>query len=155
MYGRNYMKPIHLTLPTSKLLSRIRRAKSPEEALAWHKEAGEPAFQDVLYDLLEEKGLKPKEMIQRCQLGRSYFYHILSGKKIPSRNMVLRLCLCAGANLEQTGRLLRLAGCAGLYPKLRRDALLIFALEQQMDMHRANTLLLEEGETPLCREDKL
>ena len=142
-------------LTTSRLLSRIRNSGTPQEVLDWHSVSGQPGFCDVLYQLIQQKALTAKEMIRRSRIERSYFYHILSGKKKnPSRNMVLRIGLCAGANLEEMNRLLRLAGTPALYPKIRRDALLIYAIGQKYDMEQTNELLLEHEETPLYREEK-
>jgi hypothetical protein len=50
-------------------------------------------------------------------------------------------------------RLLRLADAAMLYPRMRRDALLIFAIQQKYTMEAANELLRSEGEPPLYRND--
>ena len=141
-------------LSTSKVLSRIRSARSSDGALSWHREAGEPVFSELLFRLMEEQGLKAKEVIRSCRMERSYFYHILSGKKIPSRNMTIRIGLCIRADLQDINRLLRLAGAAGLYPKLKRDALLIYAIQRQLSMEQTNLLLLEHDEIPLYRDEK-
>ena len=109
----------------------------------------------VLYKLMEDHKLTPKDMIKKTMIERSYFYHILSGKKRnPSRNMVLRIGICAGANIQDMNRLLRMAGTASLYPKIRRDALLIHAIDKKMDMEQANLLLIKSGEIPLYRDEK-
>ena len=142
-------------LSTSKVLSCIRSARSPESAVLWHREAGEPVFSELLYQLREERGLKAKNIIGSSRMERSYFYHILSGKKIPSRNMTIRIGLCIQADLQNINRLLRLAGAPGLYPKIRRDALLIYAIQQKMTMEQANLLLLEHDEIPLYREETI
>ena len=36
-----------------------------------------------------------------------------------------------------------------LYPKVRRDALLILAINHKLSMREANQKLIEEGEVPL------
>ena len=119
------------------------------------QEEGEPNFSMVLYKLMEDHKLTPKDMIKKTMIERSYFYHILSGKKRnPSRNMVLRIGICAGANIQDMNRLLRMAGTASLYPKIRRDALLIHAIDKKMDMEQANLLLIKSGEIPLYRDEK-
>ena len=143
-----------MTLTTSKVLSRIRSASSPEDAVALHSSANEPLFSEVLYSLMEKHSLKAKEMIRRCRIERSYFYHILSGKKIPSRNMTIRIGLCAEADLKEMDRLLRLSNSPGLYPKIRRDALIIYAISNKMTMEQTNLLLIQSEETPLYREEK-
>lgn len=56
------------------------------------------------------------------------------------------------ATLTETSQLLRLAGHGSLYPKVRRDAAIIFAIEKKHTMQQANELLLSLQETPLYRE---
>jgi len=140
-------------LTTGRLLSLIRGTRSSEEAVAWHAENGEPALKDVLYEMMQRRGLYPKDMIHRCGIERSYFYHILNGTKRPSRNMILRIAFCLHADLNETERLLRLSDAARLYPRIRRDALLIFAIQQKYTMEAANELLAREGEARLYRND--
>ena len=141
-------------ISTSRLLSLIRGAGTPEDVSAWHDAHGEPALKDALYELISRKGLTPKEMIRRCGIERSYFYHILSGVKCPGRNVLLRICLCAGTGLQDVNRMLRLAGAPALYARIRRDALIIYAIQRQLGMEQTNQLLMEQGEDPLYRDEK-
>lgn len=140
-------------LTTGRLLSLVRGSRSAQDAVAWHAENGEPSLKDVLYEMMQRRGLSPRDMIQRCGIERSYYYHILNGNKRPSRNMILRIGLCLHADLAEMERLLRLADAAKLYPRVRRDALLIFAIQQKYTMEAANELLRSEGEPPLYRND--
>ncbi len=102
---------------------------------------------------MDKKGLTPKEMIRRCGVERSYFYHILSGVKHPSRNVVLRICLSAEVDTQDANRLLRLAGAPALYARVRRDVLLIYALKHRYTMEQANQMLREQEEAPLIRDE--
>ena len=78
----------------------------------------------------------------------------MNGKKMPGRNMVLRIGFCMQASLSEMNQLLRLAGLSGLYAKIRRDATLIFALQQKYTMEQANDLLIQAGEDPLYLENR-
>ena len=140
-------------ITTSRLLTLIRGARSAQEVTAIHGTQEEQSFKDLLYDLKVQKGLTPKEMIRRCGIERSYFYHILNGVKHPSRNVVLRLCLSAEADVQQANRLLRLADTPSLYAKVRRDALLIYALQHKYSMEQTNQMLREQEEAPLIRDE--
>ena len=142
-------KPEAIT--TGKLLKDIRAARSPEEASAWHRMNGEPCLQDVLYHMMEQRSLSPKDMIQMLGVERSYYYHILSGAKKPSRNMILRIGFCLRADLPQMQRLLRLVNASNLYARLQRDALLIYAIQNKYTMVQANELLLRNDLPPLYR----
>ena len=61
------------------------------------------------------------------------------------------LCLCFGlsASLEETQELLRLCGLAELYPKVRRDAIIIYGLLHGMDLFAVNDRLFSEDEETL------
>lgn len=136
-------------LTTSKLLTMIRTAATFSEAIAIHDTMEEPSFSEFLYSLMSQRGLTPKELIGLTRIERSYFYHILNGNKRPGRNMVLRIGLCLGSSLAEMNQLLRLAGLSGLYARVRRDAVLIYAVQNHMSMDEANNLLRTSGELPL------
>ena len=140
-------------LTTSQLLSIIKKSGQFSEVTnIWQDEMETPVFCHYLYETMEKHKLTAKDIIQRSGIERSYFYHLLSGFKTPGRNIVLRICLCMEATLTETSQLLRLAGHGSLYPKVRRDAAIIFAIEKKYTMQQANELLLSLQETPLYRE---
>ena len=52
--------------------------------------------------------------------------------------------------LKETQRALKLYGMNELYPKIKRDVLLIVALGQKtFDIDQVNDILIQEGEAPL------
>lgn len=141
-------------ITTSKLLTLVRGADSFEQAMDYRDRVSEPVFHDTLFEMMQARGLTPKEMIRRSGIERSYFYHILNGQKTPGRNMVLRIGFCMQASLQEMNQLLRLAGLSGLYVKIRRDATLIYAVQHRFTMDQANRLLRQAGEAPLYLEEK-
>lgn len=82
-------------------------------------------------------------------LSRSFSFQIYAGSRIPNRNIVLRLALVMGLDIDQTQRLLKLAGRGVLYPKVKRDMALINALSNGMSVYQANERLTELGLEPL------
>ena len=141
-------------ITTSRLLTLIRSAKTFRQATAYHETAPDPQFKEELYRLMKERALEPRQMILLSGIERSYFYHILSGQKTPGRNMVLRIGFCLSLNLNEMNRLLQLSGTAPLYPRIRRDASLIFALQNHYSMSEANDLLIHAAEEPLFLKDE-
>ncbi len=69
--------------------------------------------------------------------------------------MILRLCFGAGFSLKETQRALRLAGQEQLYPRLKRDAALILALNERMKVDQVNELLISYGFEPLKQIGKI
>ena len=56
----------------------------------------------------------------------------------------------AGASLEDAQRLLAVGGCGSLCPRVRRDAAVLFALNQRMSLLETEELLSSLPERSLC-----
>ena len=69
-----------------------------------------------------------------------------SGERTPSRDKVIALCLAMGLTPEEAHSLLCHTGFSDIYPKNRRDSVLIFALERKLTVLETNELLYELGE---------
>ncbi|MCD7883980.1 MAG: hypothetical protein LUI87_09835 [Lachnospiraceae bacterium] len=142
-------------LTTSQLLSVIKKSNNFSEVTeTWHDHEEEPVFCHYLYAVMQKHGKTAPDIILESGIERSYFYHVLSGQKTPGRNMVLRISLCLSATLTETNQLLRLSRQGVLYPKVKRDAAIIFAIEKKCTMQQANDLLIKEGELPLYKANR-
>lgn len=103
-----------------------------------------------LNDLLDEKGLTRAQVINASGLSRDYANQIFNGKRSnPSQIKILALAIAMGLTLEQTNRVLKLAGASTLYPKLPFDATIIFAIVHKMNVMQTNALLDEHDLTIL------
>ena len=136
---------------TSQRLLQIRRSGTFQEVLDLHNTIEEPSLSQYLYHLMEERHLTPREIITATGVHRSYFYAVLAGQKIPGKNIILRFSLALHCTLNETNRLLRLAGLSDLYSLMRRDAVLIYAIEHKAGIQQANELLEKAGEELLYR----
>lgn len=146
-------KPARRVMNTTQLLTMIKRTNNFSKVdAALHESVDSAEFCHYLYRLMSLHDLKPKDIIIATELERSYFYHILSGKKLPSRNVVLRIGLALSATLNEVNRLLLLAAQGSLYPKVRRDAAIIYCIEHHYTMKYSNAFLKELGELPLCKD---
>ncbi len=129
------------------ILGRARNRKSLDEYLEKEKpESGEGGFTDYFLSLDEVRKYPKAELVRKSGIDRTYCYQILSGRKKPGRDKVLALCLAAGLSLEETQRGLKKAGEAPLYAKNRRDAILLFAVNNHLDVLKTEELLDEYGE---------
>lgn len=106
-------------------------------------------FMDYFLSLPGPKALKGGDLVRKSGIERSYLYQILKGRRIPSREKILRLCIGAGLTLEETQRVLELGKSGILYPRNRRDAILIFAIRSGLDAMETDDLLDQFGEAPL------
>ena len=101
---------------------------------------------EYLSQLLDTHNLQPKDIIINLNMDRSYTYQILSGRRNPTRNFLLRIAIFLKLPLDETQRMLSIAQRAQLYPRNRFDAAIIFALEHEMTLEETNALLEEIGE---------
>ena len=99
------------------------------------------SFPEYLTAWLERKNLRKSDVVRRSNLNKAYVYQIFSGRKYPSRDKVLSLAFGLGLDCAETQTLLKQAGYRELYPRDRRDALLLYAVARGMDVMEANELL--------------
>ena len=100
-----------------------------------------PACAQVLRDLLNQAGLSASAWLIAADVSKSYGYQILRGERLPGRDILLRTALSLQLSLKETQRLLAAANCGTLYPRVRRDAAVIFALNQKMSLLETEELL--------------
>lgn len=106
-------------------------------------------FSQHLAVLMEERGLTPAKLGELTLLSRSFAYQLCNGVRAPGRDVVLRLALVLKLDPDETQRLLRTACRGTLYPRVRRDAVFIFALRQGLSLFDTNELLCSLEEAPL------
>lgn len=123
---------------TSKLFQKL---CSPGGRALLDQEPTAPSCAKALRDLLERAGISASDWIAAADISRSYGYQILRGERIPGRDILLRTALAVRLSVEETQRLLTLGGCAVLYPRIRRDAAVIFALNQSLSLLETESLL--------------
>lgn len=104
---------------------------------------------EFLHRLLEEYHTAKNEVIRRSGLNQIYGYQIFAGTKSPSRDKLLALAFGFPLSLQDTQRLLRLAGHSELYPRSRRDSILLFGLKHRLTVPEMDDLLFDQQEATL------
>lgn len=96
-----------------------------------------------LNELLEKKEtLTKSKIIKSTSLSESYIYDIFRGEKSnPSRNKLLQIAFAMSLDLETTQKLLKIAKVGILYPRIKRDSIIIFALNKNLDFFECENLL--------------
>lgn len=105
-----------------------------------------PAFHEYLYRLMEKQNISVSSLITGALISKTYVYQFLNGERMPGRDIILRICLVMGLKLDETQRLLTLAGKSVLYPKIRRDAAILYCIKKKMTLDETNSFLEELGE---------
>ena len=106
-------------------------------------------FDQYLNVLLSARSITAARLSELALLSRAFSYQLCSGVRLPGRDIVLRLAVVLELTTDETQRLLRSAQRGALYPKVRRDAAVIFALNQKMNLFDTDELLRSLHEEPL------
>ena len=133
---------------TEDLLRHIIAASSPDEYLA-EGETVDRSLSDYLFDLLRERGIKRADVVRASCLHQTVVYDIFSGKSYPGRDNAIMLAFGLGCDLVETQRLLRLAGVSELWPKVRRDAIVIWSIKEGLSREECDDELWRLGEKTL------
>lgn len=140
---------------TSSLLEVLRSAH-PEDIVEYHRrylQGKVPTFASWVDEIIESKGMTRQEIFQQADIPRKYGYKLLAGEKhTTDRDKLLRLFFAMGLELPQAQRGLELYGLAALYPRKKRDAILIIAFNRGISwVDQVDDLLIQHGEPPLSR----
>ena len=88
-------------------------------------------------------------MARRSGISEVYLHQVFSGRRKPSRDRLLCICIGMGGTLEETQRLLTQASYAQLYPRTKRDAIISYGLVHQLPLDAVNDTLFAEEEKTL------
>lgn len=136
--------------PTDELMDALNQSSSIEEYINNEQDYMiDSTISDYLNQLLNEKSLKKSAVIKNSELNEIYGYQIFSGKRIPSRDRLISIAFGMGSSLDEAQALLKYAGFAPLYPKQKRDSLLIWGISHQFSIYQINDLLYTENENTL------
>ena len=141
-------------LLTQELFCELKKARHMDDYIQKHEEEFiETKLPSYLYELMDRSGYTISMLIDKANISKSLAYQIFNGKRTPNRNLLLRIAIVLKLSLEDTQRLLRVANRGELYPRVQRDAAIIFCIEHGMSLIEANELLEDLGEAILCKED--
>ena len=101
-----------------------------------------PDCYNEVYDIARPYGKK-------AGMSEIYLHQVFSGRRNPSRDRLLCLCIGLGCSLEETQRLLQQASYAQLYPRIKRDAIITHGILHGTDLNDINDKLFSENEKTL------
>ncbi len=135
---------------TGQLLDVLHNTHSPEELQEYcqqHTRQGEQlSFAEEFSKLLGKYQISKADVIRKSMLDRTYAYQVIGGLRMPGRDKVLALGLAVGASEKEIGRLLSCAMAGRLYPRVSRDAILIYCIHYHYDILQTNEMLEDAGE---------
>ncbi|MBE6997499.1 MAG: hypothetical protein E7427_04940 [Ruminococcaceae bacterium] len=110
-----------------------------------------PSFSEYITALCKKRGEPPERVIRRADIEKSYGHHLFSGRRKPSRDTVLQLAFGFALDYDGAQQMLRSARKSPLYPRVRRDAVIIFCLAHRYDIVACQEALEQYG-LPLLGE---
>ena len=134
---------------TDELLNELLDAPNIDGYIKEHDFAA-PLLSDYLKQLLQEKGLERSRVVRMADLNETFGYQIFTGARNPSHDKVLQIAFAMALTLRETNRALRAAGVSSLNPKCRRDAIIIFCIDQGCSLQKVNEELYRLGEETVC-----
>ncbi len=136
---------------TTQLLKELENFKTFEEYETANKEnLVSKTLSQHLSELLKEKNLVRAHVIRKAELGESYAYQIFSGlKPSPERDKIIALCIGMDLTVEETNSLLKIAGLLPLYPRNKRDSIIIINIQNKKSVVEINEILYDSKEKTL------
>ena len=132
----------------------LTRELMSEANLDTYLKACQPYFSDctiaqLLETLYERRDLSKAALARKAGMSEVYLHQVFSGRRNPSRDRLLCLCIGLEASLEETQHILKQAGYAQLYPKMKRDAIIGHGIAHQVELGVINDKLFAENEKTL------
>lgn len=107
------------------------------------------SISELLLELYSKSCISKAALARKSGMSEVYLHQIFAGRRTPSRDRLLCLCVGLGATLEETQRILMQASYAQLYPKLKRDAIISYGIVHGMPLQEINDKLFAENEAIL------
>ncbi len=135
---------------TNTLMKRLFKAADLDTYLEGNEsQLQSPNFYTLLKQSCEKREMLPAQVIERSQIERTYGHQLFNGTRRPSRDKVIQLALGLGLNVDETQRLLRAAGKSQLYPRLKRDAVILYGIQKKLPILTVQESLTKYGLTLL------
>ncbi len=136
-------------ISTDELLALLFKERNLEHFLQRNESAYLTAsFGEYLNNWCRQHLEVPEQVIRRANLEKSYGHQLFSGKRNPSRDTVLKLAFAMQADLTQAQDMLRIARRSLLYPRIKRDAAIIYCLHNHVSLVDTQ-IILQNLELPL------
>ena len=135
---------------TNNLRQKLMEAPSLDQFLSENQDSfNRDSVCELLNRLFQKRRISKATLAKQSGMSEVYLHQVFSGRRNPSRNRLLCLCFGLNASLEETQELLKQCGFAQLYPKDRRDAIILYGILNGMDLFAVNDKLFAENEETL------
>ena len=94
-------------------------------------------------ELINKSGMTKTDIINKSDFSYVYFYDVINGRKIPSRDKIIRLALALGLSLDECQTALKFCGRSQLY------SIIIHGINRKLSIYEVSDKLLSLGEEDL------
>ena len=119
--------------------------KTLQEVLA-EASLDDRSFASWISDELARRGIKKNTVVRRSRLNQTFAYQIMAGMRRPSRDKLIQLCFGMRMNEVEACGLLERGGASALRRYDRRDVIVAFCLNRQLEVSACDDLLWGLGE---------
>lgn len=104
-------------------------------------------FVSLIDSHIDQKNIKRKDLFIKANISEKSGYKILSGEiKTKNRDRLLRILISLELKLDEMQTALKLYGFSPLYPKVKRDSLIILTINNGIrSVDEVNEILLEHN----------
>ena len=104
---------------------------------------------ELLTEFYERRNMTKSQLARKSNMSEVYLHQVFAGRRKPSRNKILCMCIGMELSIEDTQRLLKEAAYAQLYPKIRREAIIYHGIVHHTPLDEINDKLFEADEKAL------
>ena len=140
---------------TSEMMRRLLKTKSIVRFLKhFDRQMMYVTFDTYITELCISKNIIPERVIIKGGIHRTYGHQLFIGKRKPSRDKVIQLAFGFMLSIDETQELLQVARKSQLYPRIKRDAAIMYALERGVSITDFQNMLAELQLPLLGKEDR-
>ena len=110
----------------------------------------ERSVTELLASFYDRQGLSKVELARRSCMSEVYLHQVFAGRRNPTRDKLLCLCIGMELSFDETQELLKEAAYAQLYPRIKREAVIIHGIVHHTPLEEINDRLFAEDEAALC-----
>ena len=131
-------------ISTDELLKLLFKERSLEQFLQRNESAYlNTGFSDYISAWCRTHQKVPEQLILRANLEKSFGHQLFSGKRKPSRDTVIQLAFAMGADVAETQEMLKIARKSLLYPRIKRDTVIIYCLHNRISLVDTEIILAD------------
>lgn len=122
-------------IETLDLERKIREDKDFDEETVLSNKS--PDIHILINKYIVEKDIPHTEIIRKLNVERSYGYQLLNGKRVPTREQIIKIGIILKLDFTELQQMLKIAGKTILYAKNVTDARIIYSIEHRLEYEKA------------------